>query len=360
MRLILANVVVQGPAVRRSKVPTGIRRRWISSSSRERKTYVGITTPHPDEGVDTKSPFHFDTGYAILAKRPSRPFPPPFFTPPSGSFSDPLSTHHSAERRTQYQGQTIRGVTNGDDAVLVEGNLICANDGVGAWATRERGNAALWSRLILHFFALEIGKNSQEDAAPQIVDCLQKAFEATKKATSAPNQWLGTTTTASAYLHHDNSSPLLYITNLGDSRVMVIRPSSSEVIYKTSEQWHWFDCPYQLGTNSVDSPKEHAVCEKVPLELDDIVIAMTDGLCDNLWDHEIVAIVVKSLSALSGESKDRTASKRALESGSAMSWVAEELVREARIIAEDPFAESPYMERAVEDGIGYEGGLSQV
>jgi hypothetical protein len=36
----------------------------------------------------------------------------------------------------------IRGVTNGDDAVLVSESFIAANDGVGAWATREKGHAA--------------------------------------------------------------------------------------------------------------------------------------------------------------------------------------------------------------------------
>lgn len=131
MRLVLATVV-EGPAIRISKLPTWIRR-CVSGSSRQRKTYVGITTPHPEESVRTKALFHFDTGYAVLAKRPSRPFPPPFFSPPSGSFSDPLSTQHSAERRAYYHGQMIRGVTNGDDAVLAEGNLICAIDLVQRW-----------------------------------------------------------------------------------------------------------------------------------------------------------------------------------------------------------------------------------
>lgn len=136
---------------------------------------------------------------------------------------------------------------------------------------------------------------------------------------------------------------------------MVIRPTSSEVIYKTTEQWHWFDCPYQLGTNSVDSPEEHAVCDKIALEVDDIVIAMSDGLCDNLWDHEIVDIVVKSLKA-SSEGNGGADSAKAVDGPGPMSRVALQLVKEARVIAEDPFAESPYMERAVEDGIGYEGG----
>lgn len=39
-------------------------------------------------------------------------------------------------------GQMIRGITNGDDAVLVSENFICADDGVGAWAQKEKGHAA--------------------------------------------------------------------------------------------------------------------------------------------------------------------------------------------------------------------------
>lgn len=250
----------------------------------------------------------------------------------------------------------IRGVTNGDDAVLVEENIIGANDGVGAWVTRDRGHAALWSRLIIHFWAVEMSRVLSKDSKPDPVNCLQRAFEQTKEATSEPNEWQGTTTTSSAYLHNNDSSPVLLATNIGDSRIMVIRPSSGELIYKTKEQWHWFDCPYQLGTNSVDSPLANAICDTVPLKEDDVVIAMTDGLPDNLWDHEIVDCVLRSVGALKEEREDRTEGKRAIESSSGMSWVAQELVREARDVAEDPFAESPYMERAVDEGIGYEGG----
>jgi hypothetical protein len=105
---------------------------------------TGTTTPVPDEGhqFTSKSPFYFEAGYALYAKRPSKPFPPPFLSYPSGSFSDPLSTHDkSRDSRPTVDGEMIRGVTNGDDAVLVSDSFICANDGVGAWATREKGHA---------------------------------------------------------------------------------------------------------------------------------------------------------------------------------------------------------------------------
>ena len=40
-----------------------------------------------------------------------------------------------------------------------------------------------------------------------------------------------------------------------------------------------------------------------------------------------------------------------------MRFVAQELVNAARVVAEDPFAESPYMEKAVDEGLSIEGGL---
>ena len=223
----------------------------------------------------------------------------------------------------------------------------------------------LWSRLILHFWALEAERdtsvNSKLDntAEPNPVEYLHRAYEQTVKATSTPNEWLGTTTACAALLHHhvkDSSpGPILYVTNLGDSQVLVIRPRDQEVIYKTTEQWHWFDCPRQLGTNSPDTPKENAVMDKVDLEEGDIVLAMSDGVVDNLWEHEVVENVVDSLRKWeSGEVSDDSDDRN----GNGMPYVAQELVKAARVIAEDPFAESPFMERAVEEGLAMEGGTS--
>lgn len=104
------------------------------------------TDPPPSEALDGIAsstaqpprlpPFRFETGIALFAKRPPRPFPPPFLSAPSGSFSDPLSTHRGG-RRTGI----VRGATNGDDAVYAGDAFVCANDGVGAWSTRPKGNA---------------------------------------------------------------------------------------------------------------------------------------------------------------------------------------------------------------------------
>ncbi|KAI5241977.1 protein serine/threonine phosphatase 2C [Aureobasidium subglaciale] len=353
-----------------SRIPCILRLRApcrLASSRKPQKNEEpkgGTTTPVPDEAsiVVSKSAYYFEAGYGLFAKRPSRPFPPPFLSPPSGSFSDPLSTHdRSRDRRPSVNGDMIRGITNGDDAVLVSDNFIGANDGVGAWASRERGHAALWSRLILHFWALEAEKDVYgDDSEPDPVKYLSKAYQHTKDATSKPNEWFGTTTACGALLHTDSSSPahpILYVTQLGDSQILVIRPEHREVIYKTTEQWHWFDCPRQLGTNSPDEPDKNAVMDKITIAEDDIILAMSDGVVDNLWEHEVVDNVLQSMEKWrSGNVSQVMRSDDQSTYAGGMQFVAQELVKAARTIAQDPFAESPYMERGIEEGLSIEGG----
>ncbi|KAH8792551.1 phosphatase 2C-like domain-containing protein [Hyaloscypha finlandica] len=349
------------------------RRSLIQGIPRCRPDLTFSTSATPDSPTLQReiSPFRFETGLALFAKRAPRPFPPPFLSPPSGSFSDPLSTHHrSRDRRAFVNGELIRGYTNGDDAVYVSDQFIGANDGVGAWSTRPGGHAGLWSRLILHFWALEIEmdadriRSAGEEYEPNPVECLQKAYEQTIKATSEPNNWQGTTTATGALLHYRKqgldpkapATPLLYVTNLGDSQVLVLRPRHSELIYKTTEQWHWFDCPRQLGTNSPDTPRENAVMDKVEIEENDVVLAMSDGVIDNLWEHEIIENVVTSLRKWeSGEGGEGLGNRHG-GAGGGMQFVAEELMKAAKVIATDPFAESPFMEHAVEEGLAMEGG----
>jgi hypothetical protein len=236
--------------------------------------------------------------------------------------------------------------------------------------------------LILHFWATAIFEDAARQGAsyePDPVTYLQRAYEQTIDATSAPNDWQGTTTASGAQLHYrrrlganpekvanpggnGDLEPLLYVTNLGDSQVMVVRPSTREVVYKTVEQWHWFDCPRQLGTNSPDTPRACAVVDQVPIREGDIVLAMSDGVIDNLWMHEIVEKVSESLERWqAGEVKGWAAG--GLHGGGGdggddggMGYVAEELMEAAKVIAVDPFAESPFMEHAIEEGLASGGG----
>lgn len=353
---------------------TACSRGFSKSAARSRRQFIFSDRTTNDDRVDVfnKSPFYLDTGYAIFAKRPSRPFPPPFVSTPSHSFSDPLTTHQAVRRKPHDdEGHVIGGITNGDDAIIIGGrNFLAVNDGVGAWAQKDRGHAALWSRLMAHFWVEETEKIYTEanDHALDIdkldmVACLQRAYDHTKKSTgeNEGNGILGTTTVSGALLHHDEGGrPCVLCTTLGDSMVYVVRPdrgaggdagsedeSAGELLYKTQEQWHWFDCPRQLGTNSPDTPEGNAVMDRVVVEEGDVVVVVSDGVSDNLWENEIVQKVCGSV---------KSWEQGALEAKEGMLFVARELMNAAREIAQDPNAESPYMEKALDEGISAFGG----
>ncbi|GAB7364168.1 hypothetical protein MBLNU230_g4719t1 [Neophaeotheca triangularis] len=331
------------------------------SRKRSHEPQGGTTTPLPKGGPKTpsSSPFYFESAWSGWPKRLPRPFPPPFFSPPSGSFSDPLSTHDRV-RGDKVNGELIRGRSVGDDAVISEDNFIGANDGVGQWAQKERGCAPLWSRLILHFWLLAAERDGygMQGNGPEPVRYLDEAYTETKGVLTEPNHWEGTTTCSTALLHFEGETPVLFVTQLGDSRVLVIRPKEEKVVFSTEEQWHFFDCPRQLGTNSIDTPYENAVMTRLEIQEDDVVLAMSDGVTDNLWEHEICTSVVETLQKWRAKQQDVEKGEEQDENmdAQAMKFVARELVDSARKIAEDMFAESPFMERAVEEGLPYEGG----
>ncbi|KFY59544.1 hypothetical protein V497_04174 [Pseudogymnoascus sp. VKM F-4516 (FW-969)] len=325
------------------------------------------STNIPPPGLHRRAPFYLDTGTSLFAKRAPRPFPPPFLSPPTTSFSDALSTHQwSWDRRKKggkgtealIGGEKVGGVTNGDDAVVVGEGFVGVCDGVGAWSTRKGGHAGLWSRLIVHFWAAEIERAASTGEEPTPIEYLQRAYEQTLEATTQPTEWQGTTTATGAQLHYESTEsdgsarPVLYVTNLGDSQVLVLRPRNSKVIFKTEAQWHWFDCPRQLGTNSPDTPRGAAVVNKVVVEVGDVVLAVSDGVTDNLWEHEVVSCVVSGMKEWEDGGKEGEAKGRKGE----MQFVADKLMNAARVIAQDPFAESPFMEHAIEEGLAMEGG----
>lgn len=220
----------------------------------------------------------------------------------------------------------------------------------------------------MHFWALNIEREVGVDTDPDPVEYLQRAYEETVDATTSPNEWYGTTTSVTALLHAQPTDggghiPVVYITNLGDCKVLVIRPREEKIIFETKEQWHWFDCPMQLGTNSVDTPRKDAAMSQVQLEEDDIVLALSDGVVDNLWEQELLAITLESIKRWEerqhneGDENPQTAES---VPDQRMVFVAREVLKAALSVAQDPFAESPYMEKAIDEGMAIEGGMSLI
>lgn len=79
----------------------------------------------------------------------------------------------------------------------------------------------------------------------------------------------------------------LHALHLGDSALAVFR--NNEMIYKSEEQCHSFNYPFQLGTGG-DSPSK-AHCIQCTTKKDDLVVLATDGLFDNLYPEEMSEVL---------------------------------------------------------------------
>ncbi|XP_050936322.1 probable protein phosphatase 2C 26 isoform X3 [Cucumis melo] len=84
---------------------------------------------------------------------------------------------------------------------------------------------------------------------------------------------------------------MLKIANVGDCGLKVIR--KGQIIFSTSPQEHFFDCPYQLSSERVGQTFLDATVSNVELIEGDILVMGSDGLFDNVFDYEIVATATK-------------------------------------------------------------------
>ncbi|KAI5301463.1 hypothetical protein KEM55_001711, partial [Ascosphaera atra] len=199
---------------------------------------------------------------------------------------------------------------------------------------------------MLHFWAYEVEQSinrleKKPGFEPDTVECLQQAYRETLRSTTMPAcNWKGSTTSVTALLYRapcpenpSKSRPMLYVTNVGDSQLLVIRPSTQKIIFRTATQYHAIDCPLQLGTNSPDTPRNNAAANKVALEEQDIVIAVSDGVVDNLWKHEILGITLDALKQYNDKilsSATPSIAARMRRAGGPMTWIARRIVDAAR------------------------------
>ncbi|XP_038705622.1 probable protein phosphatase 2C 26 isoform X4 [Tripterygium wilfordii] len=82
---------------------------------------------------------------------------------------------------------------------------------------------------------------------------------------------------------------MLKIANVGDCELRVIR--KGQIIFSTSPQEHYFDCPYQLSSEMAGQTYLDAVVSGMELMEGDIIVMGSDGLFDNVFDHEIVSTI---------------------------------------------------------------------
>ena len=89
----------------------------------------------------------------------------------------------------------------------------------------------------------------------------------------------------------DKEAPVLYTSNLGDSGYLLLRKSGMDLvsIFRTTEQTHSFNFPFQIGTSGDDPAKADKNTHKV--QDNDIIVVGSDGLWDNLYDIKIIELL---------------------------------------------------------------------
>ncbi len=79
------------------------------------------------------------------------------------------------------------------------------------------------------------------------------------------------------------------VTNLGDSGILIGRPSTGKILFRTPQQEHDFGFPYQLGHEGIADGVDDAEVYLIGNIIEgDLIIVGTDGLFDNLSDVEIL------------------------------------------------------------------------
>jgi len=164
----------------------------------------------------------------------------------------------------------------GEDAYFISDDMktIGIADGVGGWG--DIGvDPALYARMLM-----ASGKYSADCTYAFNRDPVKIMSDAYEHSTEIQGSSTCCIVTLEGYY--------LKTANLGDSGFMVMR--GNDILFRSKEQQHSFNFPYQLGTGSADTPA-HAVRITVNIQPGDLIIVGTDGLWDNLFDDEITEIV---------------------------------------------------------------------
>lgn len=123
----------------------------------------------------------------------------------------------------------------------------------------------------------------------------------------------------------DQNEPKLHSALIGDSGYMILRPKMEnpykfDVFFRSKEQQYEFNFPYQVGTNgtkpNLASVNQHEV------KLNDVIIAGTDGLFDNLFDENILELVEGYLKIQKFDSQQiaNVIAKKAFEKSMDRNW----------------------------------------
>ena len=211
----------------------------------------------------------------------------------------------------------------GEDAVFLEGRTFGIFDGVSG-ADKADG-VPLYSMTLAEqmqlYLSQEYHANEPKNRRGGNIHgkglTMSKLSSYLEKAIDYADEYAtGASTAIVASLGEDN---YLRVLNVGDSALIVIR--GSNVVSRSKDIVHFFNCPYQFALYSPDSPSDGTKMnvEVVP---GDIIVMASDGIFDNLDNQAIIDAVQK-------DSRDA-------------SNMVKNIIEEARRVSLDCEAETPF------------------
>ncbi|KAJ2598300.1 hypothetical protein GGF39_002710 [Coemansia sp. RSA 1721] len=290
----------------------------------------------------------------------------------------------------------------GEDAFFHRSDALGIADGVGGWSGVKDADPSLFARRLMHHVCLEVQRYEDIDdemfshyyeAAP--VDILRRAYDITLDEMEAMAT-RGSSTACVVVLRGDE----LRVANLGDCGLTVVR--QGDMVYRTEEQQHSFNFPYQLGTEAHSDLPSDAQVFRLKIQKGDVIIVGSDGVFDNLFDEDILEEVNQHLPPVmraegepelkysndslwyeSQQSGDRlealcenAAPENVVATGPTSSKVisappkfslpqfhvdpsaiSRAIAKRAKLVSEDTrYSESPFQMRAMQEGLYYQGG----
>ncbi|KAJ2715627.1 hypothetical protein H4R19_001095 [Coemansia spiralis] len=273
----------------------------------------------------------------------------------------------------------------GEDAFFHRSDAIGIADGVGGWAGVKDADPSLFSRRLMHHVCREVQRyediddelfSHYFDATP--VDIMRRAYEFTVDEMKAASK-RGSSTACVVVLRGDE----LRVANLGDCGLTVVR--QGDMVYRTEEQQHSFNYPYQLGTEPHSDKPSDAQVFRLKIQKGDVIIVGSDGVFDNLFDEDILEEVSLHLppamraagepglkystDSLLYEPPPPSPTAAPATSDGARPRIAlpqfhidpraisRAIAQRAKLVSEDArYTESPFQLRAMQEGLYYQGG----
>lgn len=161
----------------------------------------------------------------------------------------------------------------GEDSFFLNESALCVADGVGGWAS-EGVDPAIYTRRVVSAAHAQILAT-----APKPPTALAIIEEGVSKAQGLK----GSCTIIGVTISGGESANVHLV---GDCGLMQVRDGS--VVFRTKEQQQGFNCPYQIPS----FPARMGLTSTVDVVAGDVFILGSDGLFDNVFDKDLLKVVV--------------------------------------------------------------------